>query len=215
LFILVRNVEYQLPSFVTFYGTYRVIFLLFYPYLSTFWSLTSYNSVFPYSSHFILFISFEALSFFFHLNCTRSKSIHAFRSYSCFTGGTRVAEIQFGTSRCVAMAPGPSCQSRLRVTMKIRPGLLFHGGSQALYLSCTPSFCPENFVLIFLETWDSALSPAVFHMFQRAPVSDILLPKSRALGASPSKEYLSLNNSDICPFFGLWGHVSPRKNSAP
>jgi len=83
LFILVSNVEYQLRPFATLYRTYTVIF-------PTFWTLTSYNSVFPYSSHSIPFTSLEALSFLFRLNFTRSKSIHAFRSYSCFTKDTLV-----------------------------------------------------------------------------------------------------------------------------
>jgi len=64
--------------------------------------------------------------------------------------------MRFGTSRRVAMTPGPSCQSRLRVNMKIRPGLLFHGGSQDLYISCTPFFVLE---ISFLYLWKRGTPP--------------------------------------------------------
>ena len=51
----------------------------------TFSTLISNNFVFRYFSHFIPFRSFVAQTFLFHLNFTRSKFFHAFRSYSCFT----------------------------------------------------------------------------------------------------------------------------------
>ena len=64
--------------------------------------------------------------------------------------------MHFGTSRRVAMAPGPSCQSSLRVNMRISTGLLFHGSFQTLNLSCTPSFRRRNFVLI---SWKRGTPP--------------------------------------------------------
>jgi len=105
--------------FATVYGTYRVIFPLFYLYFPNFGTLTSYNSVFPYSSYSIPFISFEPyLSSFIETLPDQIPSMHS-DVIAVLLKILSFWEMQFGTSRRVSRAPGRHVNRVTRVATNI------------------------------------------------------------------------------------------------